>query len=567
MDVTCLQNFLIVEKLLAADSNTGFFGSMTETAVKQWQAKHNIASSGTPSTTGYGAVGPRTRTAIVQALRATGATLTQNTIPSTSNVTSTPSPATNTYAPTPIAQSTAPAIPRTVTVTSVSTSSQTQSNQVATSGASWNTPLTDFLLQDVCVNNQDQPIQGDPVTCAKHRDLRFGEKLPYVRTEEPLGQARFQLSAFPIQAPDGSARIFTPFDWGGVASSHSFLDFDATGGSDGGNIFEANGEYASIVWTRDTSGTSFFSNSNCAYDDTWGLFPMNLAPGQSGSRTFNFSISAGMQCAGNPWTSYTEWSHIGKFTYSSGKTLDTIMVTHYEGTKENFGNIEVLYFTREYGWTRWESWQDTGGNPTCSGPQEKIFHGKKKVMWGCHDDTHLTQLAVPRNPLVNPAGDSLNFSRNLLAAGDFAQGYSVMKAFDGANGEPTSYAISRDSSLGLGDNPHLGVACWNGCGGYNSVYQDIDVALSNTVTLRFGGLMKAPVSSNAALAIFLFSADGNVIGTSKAEVTANGSWQHVDGVLNWDFTGQPVSKIRYQWYISTGGAHYLFDDMYLTPSR
>jgi hypothetical protein len=42
-------------------NETTFFGAMTEVAVQKFQAKYDIVSSGTPSTTGYGAVGPKTR--------------------------------------------------------------------------------------------------------------------------------------------------------------------------------------------------------------------------------------------------------------------------------------------------------------------------------------------------------------------------------------------------------------------------------------------------------------------------------------------------------------------------
>ncbi len=65
-DVTILQQFLISQNLLAADSATGFFGAMTEVAVKQWQVKNGVVSSGTPETTGYGAVGSKTRTALAR---------------------------------------------------------------------------------------------------------------------------------------------------------------------------------------------------------------------------------------------------------------------------------------------------------------------------------------------------------------------------------------------------------------------------------------------------------------------------------------------------------------------
>lgn len=41
---------------------TGYFGTLTEGAVQRFQARYLIISSGTPSTTGYGRVGPLTRT-------------------------------------------------------------------------------------------------------------------------------------------------------------------------------------------------------------------------------------------------------------------------------------------------------------------------------------------------------------------------------------------------------------------------------------------------------------------------------------------------------------------------
>jgi hypothetical protein len=43
---------------------SGYFGALTEKAVQRWQAKYNVVSSGSPATTGYGVVGPRTAAAI-----------------------------------------------------------------------------------------------------------------------------------------------------------------------------------------------------------------------------------------------------------------------------------------------------------------------------------------------------------------------------------------------------------------------------------------------------------------------------------------------------------------------
>lgn len=57
-----------LQKLLAGDTSlypegmvTGYFGPLTEKAVQRFQAKYGIVSSGTPETTGFGFVGPKTR--------------------------------------------------------------------------------------------------------------------------------------------------------------------------------------------------------------------------------------------------------------------------------------------------------------------------------------------------------------------------------------------------------------------------------------------------------------------------------------------------------------------------
>jgi peptidoglycan hydrolase-like protein with peptidoglycan-binding domain len=64
-DVTRLQQFLAQDPTVYPEGTvSGYFGALTEAAVQRWQAKYNIVSSGTPDTTGYGVVGPRTAAAI-----------------------------------------------------------------------------------------------------------------------------------------------------------------------------------------------------------------------------------------------------------------------------------------------------------------------------------------------------------------------------------------------------------------------------------------------------------------------------------------------------------------------
>jgi peptidoglycan hydrolase-like protein with peptidoglycan-binding domain len=61
-DVMRLQKLLATDKDIYPEGDaTGYFGPATERAVQRFQKKYGIVSSGTPSTTGYGALGPATR--------------------------------------------------------------------------------------------------------------------------------------------------------------------------------------------------------------------------------------------------------------------------------------------------------------------------------------------------------------------------------------------------------------------------------------------------------------------------------------------------------------------------
>lgn len=53
---------------------SGFYGALTTKAVQRFQAKYGIASAGTPSTTGYGRVGPKTRAKLNEVFGGTSTT-------------------------------------------------------------------------------------------------------------------------------------------------------------------------------------------------------------------------------------------------------------------------------------------------------------------------------------------------------------------------------------------------------------------------------------------------------------------------------------------------------------
>lgn len=61
-DVTKLQEFLAeMPEYYPERQVTGYYGRLTEAAVQRWQAAQGIISSGSPDSTGWGVIGPRTR--------------------------------------------------------------------------------------------------------------------------------------------------------------------------------------------------------------------------------------------------------------------------------------------------------------------------------------------------------------------------------------------------------------------------------------------------------------------------------------------------------------------------
>jgi peptidoglycan hydrolase-like protein with peptidoglycan-binding domain len=64
-DVTDLQTFLATDASIYPEKIiSGYFGTLTESAVQRFQKRNAIVSSGTPDSTGYGSVGPMTRNVI-----------------------------------------------------------------------------------------------------------------------------------------------------------------------------------------------------------------------------------------------------------------------------------------------------------------------------------------------------------------------------------------------------------------------------------------------------------------------------------------------------------------------
>jgi peptidoglycan hydrolase-like protein with peptidoglycan-binding domain len=64
-EVLCLQKLLQASGDYTYPELTGYFGSVTMEAVQKYQTRLDIVSSGSPSVTGYGVVGPKTRASLL----------------------------------------------------------------------------------------------------------------------------------------------------------------------------------------------------------------------------------------------------------------------------------------------------------------------------------------------------------------------------------------------------------------------------------------------------------------------------------------------------------------------
>lgn len=66
-DVKVLQAFLAEDLTIYPEASvSGYFGGLTEAAVQRWQAQYTTVTEGSPETTGFGIVGPRTAALMAQ---------------------------------------------------------------------------------------------------------------------------------------------------------------------------------------------------------------------------------------------------------------------------------------------------------------------------------------------------------------------------------------------------------------------------------------------------------------------------------------------------------------------
>jgi hypothetical protein len=264
--------------------------------------------------------------------------------------------------------------------------------------------MLDYLVQDVCVDINGRAIPGDPASCRVHRDLRPGERLPYIVTDfdRNAGVSLGSMSSVPVRGSDGNLMVIVTKDLRGrytpdfqFSFAREKVAFDL--------IDVSHSPYASIVRTFDGGCFDQLLSRNGrvkALSDRaggWVLVPLSPAPSQwrnNGSlrlTTWRQQLDpARAQCASNHAAGLTSWAAPASYTFESGKRLRALRSDHYASADltrpEN--SFERFYLTREYGTARWEAWwtvaycQKTLGarSPRCGQSADNALRSRCSVL-------------------------------------------------------------------------------------------------------------------------------------------------------------------------------------------
>lgn len=259
--------------------------------------------------------------------------------------------------------------------------------------------VTDFLVQDVCVDKAGNVLPDDPARCANRRDLRADEAPPYLMTDADRthdGKRYQAIFSQPVRVANGAAqRVLVSKQMTNEArpelNARFEPGFDRT--RDGYDLIEVEGDFVSIIETSDP-GCWKQTVSGAGQGDGWILFPttLPLRPGnvRHAMRFERAAKNPPPACVQQntiggrylPVSTVTDrsinatWTAPEVFAFESGKSLLAIKSehhAHYDLSRTD-NAIETFYFTREYGFSRWEAWVPQARCLSEHGPDAPVCH-------------------------------------------------------------------------------------------------------------------------------------------------------------------------------------------------
>lgn len=406
-----------------------------------------------------------------------------------------------------------------------------------------------WIMKSVCVNAQGNLVSADPYYgCpigTTIRKIQVGDAMPY----NNFNQMKYQISdSFVLLDKVGAPLYLHNFDY------FPFNEYNAHSASDGFDIYALNNNVVSYSNTKDGGGygTTFFG-ANCTFGSGWVLFPTTnfLSPSQGfWPIAGNYWEQNGQAFFGSCPLGYstntlTSWEFKSAYNYGGinanpVKAMQTIVSYHGFETddgvnaSQNFiqrGHLEVYYFTREYGLTRWEVWTPVqqailGSNKNeCNGASTATYKNNTFVIQYCHDWSNVapvTTSLIPEFPIEN--SNILQFSHFDSGLSDSYLGMGFWYRFGNSlqgNLINWSYGHSTqgpDAAYGSGFqylSTNCGSTLPNGCGapGSQAIYQDTPIsAFCSSCTYLYG--VKARTQSGTGTiqaAIQIINSSGQVL--------------------------------------------------------
>ncbi|WDD91629.1 hypothetical protein Bsp3421_001565 [Burkholderia sp. FERM BP-3421] len=270
--------------------------------------------------------------------------------------------------------------------------------------------LRDYLIQDVCVDADDNPIAGDPASCPSHRDMRVGERSPYLLTDfdHNSGAAYQSTNSIPVLGADGTTKVLVMKNLQGGFDSRFRFSFSEV--RDGYDLIDLdNSSYASFIRTSDPGcrdqiwSRTGGAGSIAERAGGWILFPFQGPPSgwpPSSSiyhPTYHIQVTqpAPAGCGDGNSTGVTYWNGPGAYQFESGKVMTAIRSDHFAATTLSQRNnaLERYFFTKEYGMTRWEAWI----------PRSRCYAERGAQDPSCHPETDNEPLRA-RCKVLNVSG-------------------------------------------------------------------------------------------------------------------------------------------------------------------
>jgi hypothetical protein len=411
-----------------------------------------------------------------------------------------------------------------------------------------NAEAMDFLVQKVCVDGTGQVERIDPYGCPagdRLRALNPGESLPYHKHDQPDAahpDGAQRHDSWPVRDPSGKLLVINPFEYAPFGRFHPW--------GDGYDIYVVRDGWASVGETRDGGGfsTTFFGR-NCTPYNGWVFFSLaSLASGHPTDGSTFAPISGdhweqhgetwpGVCPSGYSLDSLTTWQWIRDYPFGGiggapVKPLDTIEVVHGFMRSARFlaqGHLEVFFFTKLYGITRWEVWRPRAQIESgtldaaqkeavaraarmCSGAPDVVYQRENFVRAGCRDWSAVNVPAMPEAPPPWVIPD-LNLLRNYHFGEGLAQWQRAGHSVDGMplhwavrNSTAPRDARSVDDGAGL---RYLAVSCGAACGPGERLFQDVPVSAAMTGgTWTFAATARVE-EGTGTLALMLEQLDGS----------------------------------------------------------